>query len=81
MKEIYREFLKSAPLVQKDRIESYFRDWKLVEDIDGPFENAYKQEKALKAVMKPSDFHVSISLVSDYQVGFAMLNKCSKFEV
>ena len=59
MKKIYRRFLESASLAQKNRINSYFEEWRRVVDINGPFETDAKRDSALKAIMNPSDFHVS----------------------
>ncbi|XP_065059729.1 uncharacterized protein LOC135687160 isoform X2 [Rhopilema esculentum] len=62
VKDVYRNFLKSTSLAQKERIDSYFAQWKRVADINGPFENKEKQSSALQEIMNPSDFHASLGV-------------------
>ena len=58
VKNFYRDFLQTASLAQNDRIDSYFNEWRIVEDVDGPFQTDEKQKKAFDAISQPSDFHV-----------------------
>jgi len=60
VKNLYRDFLQSASLAQKDRIDSYFHEWRIVGDVNGPFETTEKQKKAFDAISQPSDFHAGL---------------------
>ncbi len=59
-KSSFRKFLTKASLAQKDRIESYFTEWRKCVDLYGPFDNKEKSDEALQSLMNPSDFQVNI---------------------
>ena len=62
-RSVFREFLKIAEHVQKDRLDSYFSKWKKVVDEKGPFVSVEEREKAFKSILSPGDFHVCYSFI------------------